>query len=159
MLTPSQRWESAILNPKFNTSYPLSPSDWQRYRSEAPLPFSESTLAFYLHIPFCPQLCRFCEYTRTHVPTSDIQNAYLSTLAQDIHRFLQAHGENLSLYGFDIGGGTPTVLSDENFEKLLSIYSEISGSIPLTPDYEPSIEATFSTLTPVKTKLIAQANQ
>lgn len=149
--------EERIDNPLFNTSYPLSPGDWSRFTSAGPLPFDiENPIAFYIHIPFCKRLCSFCEYSRTLLPTHERQAVYLKTLHSDIIAFLSVNPD-LRLYGFDIGGGTPTSLGPQSFEELISIYQEVIGLVNLTSDFEPSIEATFETLTSRKARIIADA--
>lgn len=113
-------------------------------------------MAFYLHIPFCKRLCTFCEYSRTILPSAELQTKYLKTLRNDIADFIRENA-SLSLYGFDIGGGTPTALDNSPFEDLLDIYSQVTGKINPTSEYEPSIEGTFDTITPYKAKLIADS--
>lgn len=142
---------------RYNTSYPISPSDWYKYNAVGRLSFdSDKPMAFYLHIPFCKRLCAFCEYSRTILPSAELQMKYLKTLRKDIADFI-CENTNMSLYGFDIGGGTPTALDDQSFEDLMDIYSKVTGQINQTPDYEPSIEGTFETLSYHKAKLIADS--
>lgn len=144
-------------NPVWNTSYPLSPRDWEAYRTDSPLPFEgERELSFYVHIPFCRQLCAFCEYARMLCPSADRQRAYVDTIGNDIRAFLSRH-DDFTLRGFDIGGGTPTALSAGNLSRLLDIYDEATDGLTLAPDYEPSIEGTFRTLTDEKLRRIAQS--
>lgn len=140
---------------RWNTSYPLSPEDWSAYRVQGPLPFDEDkTLSFYVHIPFCRQLCSFCEYTRMLCPDEELQRAYLSAIANDIRRFKEQY-PGIVLQGFDIGGGTPTSLSEDNFRLLMDIYDEALSGLTLTADFEPSIEATFDTLSVAKLERMA----
>ena len=88
-------------NPIWNTSYPLSPEDWSSYRIERNLPFdNEREMSFYVHIPFCRQLCSFCEYTRIVCPDEKAQAAYIDTLYSDISRFKESN-QNILLRGFD----------------------------------------------------------
>ncbi len=150
-------FQSRLSNPLLNTSYPLRPSDWLPYRVNSTLSFDTvSPLSFYLHIPFCQHLCRFCEYTRTVVPDDARQRHYLDVLASDIDRFLIEHPDTI-LRGFDIGGGTPTALSESNFQRLMDIYTDTIRRVQLTEDFEPSIEGTFLTLSPTKLHSIASA--
>ena len=145
------------VSPLLNTSYPLHKEDWLAYRVEGALPYDDvGAMSFYLHIPFCRHLCRFCEYTRMSLPDDMRQQRYLDVMAKDIERFLAAH-PNTVLQGFDIGGGTPTALSHENFLRLMTIYADTVGRVQLTPDFEPSIEGTFLTLDNEKLEAIAQA--
>lgn len=44
---------------RWNTSYPLSPDDWNIYRVAEELSFSEEELSFYIHIPFCKSYALF----------------------------------------------------------------------------------------------------
>lgn len=144
-----------IDNQLYNTSYPLSPSDWHKYDTDGSLPFdTDKPAAFYLHIPFCKRLCSFCEYSRKLLPSHELQSTYLRILRNDIAGFMSDNAD-LQLYGFDIGGGTPTALNDQLFEELLNIYKDVSDHIKLTSDFEPSIEATFETLTSHKAKVVA----
>lgn len=142
-------------DPRWNTSYPLFPEDWSVFRVQGALPFDDDkTLSFYVHIPFCKQLCSFCEYTRMLCPDEELQRAYLQTIRNDILRFKNRH-KDFALQGFDIGGGTPTALSEENFSRLLDIYDEALSDLTLMDDFEPSIEATFDTLSVAKLERMA----
>lgn len=148
-------FESRKDNPLFNTSYPLSPAHWTQYRTEGELQFDfSSPIAFYVHIPFCRQICSFCEYTKMCVPSEKDQLRYIENTLNDISLFVATH-KDIKLYGFDIGGGTPTALSDMAFAKLMNWYGEYIASAGVTEDFEASIEATFQTLMPGKIELIA----
>ncbi len=154
-MTVSELYESRKNDPRWNTSYPLDPMDWARYRVGGPLPFDEEQcLSFYVHIPFCKQLCSFCEYTRMLCPDERVQNSYVQAVVSDIKRFKQQH-PGLVLQGFDIGGGTPTALSDDHFSLLMNGYKKVLSGLELTADFEPSIEASFDTLSENKVKAIA----
>ena len=156
-MTIPEVYESRKNDPRWNTSYPLSPGDWARYRVAGPLPFdNERCLSFYVHIPFCKQLCSFCEYTRMLCPDEKQQNSYIHTVISDIKLFKQQH-PNLVLQGFDIGGGTPTSLSDDGFSFLMKEYKDVLSGLELTADFEPSIEASFDTLSESKIKAIANS--
>lgn len=156
-MTIAELYESRKGDPRLNTSYPLRPEDWAKYRVEGPLPFAdEKQLSFYIHIPFCKQLCSFCEYTRMLCPDEDMQERYLRAVANDIVRF-KAQNQGFTLLGCDIGGGTPTALSEKNFLLLMEVYGNALMGLELSPGYEPSIEATFDTLTESKLKGIVNA--
>ena len=152
-----QIFDERKLNLKFNTSYPLNPTDWAEYRSADYLPFDGvRELSFYVHIPFCQKLCSFCEYARFKTPNITVQRQYLHRLRFDIENFITKY-PNFILCGFDIGGGTPTALSEDNFEYLIEIYKNTLKRISLRKDFEPSIEGTFDTLTENKIQRICKA--
>ena len=149
-MTIAELFESRKDDPQWNTSYPLHPKDWAAYRVEGPLPFDKDRrLSFYIHIPFCKQLCSFCEYTRMLCPDEALQETYLRTVAKDIERFKTQY-QGFTLLGCDIGGGTPTSLTEKNFSLLMEVYKDAISGLDLTDDFEPSVEATFDTLSEKK---------
>ena len=118
-MTIAELYQSRKNDPCWNTSYPISPSDWATYRVPGPLSFeNDHRMSFYIHIPFCKQLCSFCEYTRMLSPDENVQRDYLFAIANDIEQFKQQY-KDVTLLGFDIGGGTPTSLSEKNFSLLM----------------------------------------
>ena len=143
-------------DPRWNTSYPLNPSDWTDYRVPDSLSFeNDSRMSFYIHIPFCKQLCSFCEYTRMLCPDEKVQREYLLAIASDIKQFRQKY-QDITLLGFDIGGGTPTSLSEKNFSLLMQIYQTAISGVGLDDQYEPSIEGTFNTLSEQKLEAMSK---
>ena len=155
-MTVAELFQSRKNDPRWNTSYPLDPSDWAAYRVPGPLSFErDRRLSFYIHIPFCKQLCSFCEYTRMLCPDEDVQRNYLLAVANDIERFKQQYQE-ITLLGFDIGGGTPTSLSEANFALLMQIYQKAVAGLRIDVNYEPSIEGTFNTLSEHKLEEMAK---
>ena len=155
-MTIAELYQSRKNDPCWNTSYPISPSDWAVYRVPGPLSFeNDHRLSFYIHIPFCKQLCSFCEYTRMLCPDENVQRDYLLAIANDIERFKQQY-KDVTLLGFDIGGGTPTSLSEKNFSLLMQIYQSAISGVGLDDQYEPSIEGTFNTLSEQKLEAMSK---
>ncbi len=133
-------------NPLYNTSYPLSPDNWIKYSVPGSLPFYASKpIAYYIHIPFCKQICSFCEYSKMCVPSKELQLNYINALITDIDKFTKRNSQQ-ELYGLDIGGGTPTSLDHELFASFLEWYGNLILNTKHTPDFEPSIEGSFNTL-------------
>lgn len=146
-------------NPIYNTSYPLHPSAWKAYMHDEPLSFKEEKeLSLYVHIPFCQHLCSFCEYTRMKCPDEDLQHNYLSILQSDFETFLSNVDKKTIIRGFDIGGGTPTSLSENNFDRLMRMTDLKQMGIHLIEQSERSIEGTFGTVTQSKLKLMTRHN-
>ena len=156
-MTIADLYQSRKNDSCWNTSYPISPSDWATYRVQGPLSFeNDRRLSFYIHIPFCKQLCSFCEYTRMPCPDDNVQRNYLFAIANDIKRFKQQY-QDVTLLGFDIGGGTPTSLSEKNFSLLMQIYQTAISGLGLDDKYEPSIEGTFNTLSEYKLEAMVKS--
>lgn len=139
-----------------NTSYPLSKSNWEVYKNnDIDLFEDEKDLSFYIHIPFCKSLCAFCEYVKYPINTISNQKEYINILRKDVYSFLDKH-KDIKLYGFDIGGGTPTALDDDIFIELMDIYADVIKKCHLVDDFEASIEGTFATLNEKKIKIIKE---
>lgn len=144
-------------NDKLNTSYPVKKTDWEKYKSDKELEFKEDKLCYYIHIPFCQSKCKFCEYVKYVKGDEDLERKYIDILIKDIEKFTNSH-KNATLYGLDIGGGTPLVLSENNFERLLDYLKQgVFSKLKTSCDFEPSIEATFHTITEEKLKIISRS--
>lgn len=140
-----------------NTSYPLNKINWSMYLNNKTNLFKdEDKLSLYIHIPFCKKICKFCEYVKYVDSNIDNEDKYLNILKNDIDIFLN-NNNNFILYGFDIGGGTPTSLNDKSFKKLMTIYSNTLNKCKKSIDFEPSIEGTFETINEYKIKLIKES--
>ncbi len=72
--------------------------------------------SLYIHIPFCDNICNYCDFSKVLVKCFD-QTKYIQSLIQEIKSYKI---EDHTLKTIYIGGGTPSVLSLENLEKLLS---------------------------------------
>ncbi len=140
-------------NLKCNTAYPIFKDAFLKYKSEVDILADTEEVSFYIHIPFCKQLCRFCEYTKFLSGNETSENQYLHLLSKQIDRFLNTHRIK-KIYGLDIGGGTPTALSEENFSRMLELSSRLEVFEPVS-DYEKSIEISFSTVTDRKLEEIS----
>ena len=92
----------------YNTSYPLHPSDWSTWKVSDTLSFDDvDDLSFYIHIPFCQSLCRYCEYVKYKKTSDSVEREYLDIVDSDMREFMEQSvtGKTI-LRGFDIGGGT-----------------------------------------------------
>lgn len=146
-----------IKQDRYTTAYPWRPEYWAEYVRSGALTFKQNgQMSFYIHIPFCKSLCRFCEYTRCLIPDDAVQHNYLQIVQRDVRKFLSKYPD-ITLEGFDIGGGTPTSLSPTNFAYLMQVYQEIIQQVSIADDYEPSIEASLTTITPDKVEMIGEA--
>lgn len=74
--------------------------------------------AVYIHIPFCAHKCHYCDFTAYLVDGQPV-DAYLNALEQEMAQWTEqvTPGEIRSIY---LGGGTPTILSPQQMEQLLT---------------------------------------
>jgi len=101
----------------------------------------EPGFGLYLHIPFCKTRCQFCEYVTMAAPSEAKVDLYLDTLRNELDFYRERIDfSHKTLYGFDIGGGTPTLLSELQLERLLHPLLPFLNSLHKAADYEQSIE-------------------
>ena len=130
-----------------NTAYPLTPQSFQRYkihgdetvRSLLTAEWAKaSALCLYVHIPFCKTRCRFCEYTVLEGTTEETQDHYVDLLLREMELYAPLV-KGKPVIGFDLGGGTPLLLSEKNLRR---ITEGVSARFELRPAVEWSIETT-----------------
>ncbi len=107
------------------------------------LVFSEAIpLALYVHIPWCVRKCPYCDFNsheaRGPLPDMAYVDALLADLEQDLPRVWGRRIESVF-----IGGGTPSLLSAEALDRLLS---GLRARLPLRPDLEITLEANPGTV-------------
>ncbi len=89
-------------------------------QKEALMNESKNAVGIYIGIPFCPTRCLYCSFTSNKI-TDAAAKAYLEALHKEIDAVSKMlKDRNLFAESIYIGGGTPTSLSDVDFEKLLS---------------------------------------
>ncbi len=97
----------------------------------------EDGLSIYVGIPFCPSRCSYCSFISEDITKHmDRLTSYSKALESEIRLLAPRIRRKISsLY---MGGGTPTVLPDKEFNELLDT---IFGSFDLPADSEITIEA------------------
>ena len=106
--------------------------EWQPYK------------ALYLHVPFCKQRCKYCDFvTQAIVCDSPELDAYTERLIHSIRTY--SNNDVLgSLETVYLGGGTPSYLGNR---RLSSLLYALSISMHLTPEVECTLEANPDSLT------------
>ena len=103
-------------------------------------------LALYVHIPWCVQKCPYCDFN-SHEARGGIPEAeYVAALIADLESALPlVWGRKVSSVFF--GGGTPSLLSGEGLDQLLTASRT---RLPLLPDAEVTLEANPGTVEAAK---------
>ena len=98
--------------------------------------FETEPLSIYLHFPFCRVRCGYCAFN-TYTDLEGLIPAYVSALGRELETVAASnpHDEAHTLY---FGGGTPSLMTPEQFEKLLNT---VSREFNLSDDVEISLEA------------------
>ena len=94
-------------------------------------------LALYIHVPWCVRKCPYCDFN-SHQARGDIpEAAYIDALLADLDQALPlVWGRRV--YTVFFGGGTPSLLSAQAIETLLSA---VRARVPLAVDAEITLEA------------------
>ncbi len=127
--------------------------EWETYlRKEAASERPQDDLHFYVHIPFCRQICRYCCYYKT-VFAQERAAAYLHWLEGAMDFFAPAFAKRAfqTLY---VGGGTPSVLTAAQIARLFEI---ISSRFSFSPGGEHAFECNVDSVDAEKLDALAQA--
>ena len=111
--------------------------------------FNKTIHNIYIHIPFCAKKCIYCDFPIQTIGNSisnrikyrEMQDNYIKQLIREIEftlsNFLDTQNSpKLSTLYF--GGGTPSLLSPNNYEKILNTLFKYYSSFE--PDYEFTVE-------------------
>ena len=82
----------------------------------------DKKIFFYVHIPFCEQLCWFCTCSKTITGEYKRVTEYLEYLYKEIDilfNFLKENKLSLNVGTVFFGGGSPTILNREDTKKLV----------------------------------------
>lgn len=83
----------------------------------------EKNISIYLGMPFCPTRCLYCSFTSNPIGgNKKIVEPYLESLSKEIieiGKYVEEKGLKIQCVYF--GGGTPTAIDDNQFEKLLNL--------------------------------------
>lgn len=99
--------------------------------------------SLYLHIPFCTHRCAYCDFN-TYAGQEDLIPAYVLALGNEIRAVADSAPERIEVQTIFFGGGTPSLLSGNQFETILKT---IRQRFELAHDAEISLEANPGTLT------------
>ncbi|GGJ83481.1 oxygen-independent coproporphyrinogen-III oxidase-like protein YqeR [Lentibacillus kapialis] len=102
----------------------------------------------YIHIPFCQQICHYCDFTKFFY-NEKLATEYIEALSNEINT--QIKGTKNQVRTIFIGGGTPTAL---NLEQLRSLMQLIDSKFNIAGASEFCIEANPGDFDKEKAKLL-----
>ena len=103
----------------------------------------------YIHIPFCRQKCRYCDFA-SFAGAEDLIDEYLAVLEKEASLCPSFAADTLY-----IGGGTPSLLSAAQLEKLCGLIARRFAA--LGRFQESTLEANPESLTKEKLRLLKEA--
>lgn len=106
--------------------------------------FVKPVTALYIHIPFCQQICDYCDFPKLQY-FRNFAKDYLKALKKE----LDGHQINEGIKTIYVGGGTPTALEDDLFEDLLKMIKPYTKGV-----VEYTLEANPESLSEKKLNLL-----
>jgi len=105
----------------------------------------ENEIGIYVHIPFCIRKCSYCDFIS--FPTSkELINSYLDSLEIEISLYKKKI-DHYTIKTIFIGGGTPTSLDNNSFDRLLKIIDRGLSLSQNKASVEYTVEANPKTIT------------
>lgn len=84
----------------------------------------KTPLDLYLHIPFCRRLCDYCAYER--IPANfSTREQFVANLVDYLPRVLPFYSKDRPLQSLAIGGGTPSVLTSSQINRLINTIDSV----------------------------------
>ena len=119
-----------------------------------------STLAFYVHIPYCVRRCGYCDFN-TYTPaelsiSSDLSvtsRSYIDLLIREIE-FARETSDATMVPTIFFGGGTPTLMESSDLGRVISA---IGANFELVDDAEITLEANPDTVSKEKLAALREA--
>lgn len=108
----------------------------------------KKTTSAYVHIPFCTQICYYCDFSKVFIKNQPV-DAYLQALIREFERY-----DIKQLRTLYIGGGTPTVITAQQLDYLLT---NLTKNLDLSVLEEFTIEANPGDLTEDKIEVLKQS--
>ncbi|UTW55695.1 oxygen-independent coproporphyrinogen III oxidase [Kordiimonas sp. SCSIO 12610] len=141
------------------TSYPSAP---HFHSGVTHLDYSEwlksidtgKPVSLYLHVPFCEELCWFCgcntKITKQYAPIKK----YVALLKREIEMVRRTLEGQVDVSHIHWGGGSPTLLKDDDFELLMQT---LRSAFNVLPDAEIAVEIDPRTLSQSLVKAFGRA--
>jgi oxygen-independent coproporphyrinogen-3 oxidase len=95
-------------------------------------------VSLYVHLPFCQEVCHFCGCHALVARTDGRISRYLRALVGEAALVADALGESRRVAELHFGGGSPSLLSPDQFESLMG---DLRRRFIFAPDAALSVEA------------------
>lgn len=109
-------------------------------------------LSIYVHIPFCESVCYYCACNKVITKHHERAGQYLEALRTEVGLVVDQIGRGQAVSQLHFGGGSPTFLTDDELEGLLST---LQSAFRFVPGGEYSIEIDPRTIDAVRLKRLA----
>ena len=126
------------------TSYPSAPhfgvADIESHYTSLAGLGGTAPISLYVHIPFCKEMCWYCgcntSATKKYAPVED----YMTLLLREVRLLHETIGARLPVAHLHFGGGSPNMLSPEDFLRLLDalrVYFDFKEDAEIALEADP----------------------
>ena len=106
-------------------------------------------LGIYIHIPFCKQKCKYCDFISYSNKEEKIKE-YIKALQKEIQIKLKKYQKEYLVDTIYLGGGTPSYIEPE---KIVDIIKTVKNIIQMKENVEITIEVNPGTVTKRKLEI------
>lgn len=115
------------------TSYPTADrflatfgfDDYQANIKQRQIRDASSPLSLYVHIPFCNTICYYCACNKIITGNDKHVEKYLTYLEKELSIYAEFFAQKPTLSQLHFGGGTPTFLTEAQFERLMNAIKKV----------------------------------
>jgi len=135
-----------VSGPRY-TSYPTAASftdettkeDYRRHAKQSNELLVPRPISLYVHVPFCDTLCFYCGCNKIATKNRSLADGYLDYLEKEADMASALFDKDREVTQLHWGGGTPTFLTTEQTDRLMSILSS-RWNLSTSDDRDFSIE-------------------
>lgn len=124
----------------------------QRVEGGGAIGGAATPLSIYVHIPFCESVCYYCACNKVITKHHERSVEYLDALRTEIDLTVEQLGRGQAVSQLHFGGGSPTFLTDDELEGLLTT---LQSAFRFVPGGEYSIEIDPRTIDAGRLKRLA----
>ena len=106
-------------------------------------------MGIYIHLPYCVHHCVYCDFNVRQLRRKDDLERYLEALLKEIAYYGKQYADQRSVDTIYLGGGTPSLFSAEQIQRLLRA---VHHAFEVSPAVEISMEANPNSITFSKMK-------
>lgn len=97
-----------------------------------------TSLGLYVHVPFCSQICHYCDFAKTANFDSEKGTLYFERLREDLESFLAISSHpSWTIPTIYFGGGTPSLFPKEIASLLKALKNYITPTTEITVEANP----------------------
>jgi len=102
---------------------PILPETIRAYLHNVFSEKNRKNIGLYIHIPFCASRCYFCGFYSEPICNRETMTDYINCLEKELLSYRVDFRQHL-LHSIYLGGGTPTLLDEQNWEKIIKIINK-----------------------------------